>query len=226
MCVQGVVCLIPFLVIIHIGCRWPLLVNEALASFQLPVEGALGVRPSRGWAAGGALRPGAPRDLLLTTPLSPTGLLCFCAVGRQQPGVLHDAGQDLPPELVEPWPDRCHLQTPGLGSSAGAPRAQQQDRAQTPRLSSSFLLSLPVCSRSFLNFFSLKNKSGCNAAGAVQTLPSGAIVFGVEHQTGKQTPFLRPESLGVTAGLRAAAPGRRGSQWGLSEQLQKREQIC
>lgn len=76
---------------------------------------------------GGAVRPGAPRDLLLTPPLLLTGVLRFCAVGRQQPGLLHDVGQDLPPELVEPRPDRCRLQTRGLGSWAGAPRARQQD---------------------------------------------------------------------------------------------------
>lgn len=41
----------------------------------------------------------------------------------------------------------------------------------------------------FFSFPYSQINQGCNAAGAVQILPSGAM-FGIKHQTRKQTPFL------------------------------------
>ena len=125
-------------------------------------------------------QPGPVRSPADPTALSspPAGVLCLGPLWGQQPGVLHDAGQDLSPELVgvaavaRPAPRVLTMENLEF-LATGARSARRPGRARTPRAGSPPLArsDQPPHSPPFLS----EINRGCHAAGAVVTLPSGAI---------------------------------------------------
>lgn len=144
----------------------------------------------RWWVApfrAGATRAVCSRAVLCFDgdPLLFTGVLRFCSVWWQQSGLLHDVGQDFPSELVVTARRTvARLRAPG-NLEFLATGAQTAPGSHTAVCADAACGVLPSCPPAllqltpdlfvFLFFFLLKNKSGCNAAGAVQILPSGAI---------------------------------------------------